>query len=253
MFSNHHPNSPKILQKYQCASYYCSMKAMHALLTLGDITSEQWGMFTSAQARLRSISRVQIGRLHDIGAIERIRHGVYRVTSAPSEINEEIRAEWLSFRPEIIGYQRYSDPNDFVAIGTTALSLARVGDFYLEKIRFAHDGRFQTSQGLVEVRKRRIDWTKITLSDGIPALRTEWVIFDLLREGYDPGTLADLAREVHFTAAILADTWHPAELSFQHRRFIEELAHYEEMVAMRESMRRDATVSLYIKVPALAQ
>lgn len=223
MSSSQPPTCQKILEKYHTGSYYSSMKAMQALLTLGDIASEQWGMFTSAQARLRGISRVQVGRLHDIGAIERIRHGVYRVTSAPSEINEEIRAEWLSFRPEIIGYQRYNDPNDFVAIGTTALDLRVIGEFMSDGMSFAHNGRFQSTNSNVRISRRNIDFNRISIEFGVPALRTEWVIFELAREGYDLGSLANLAQEVQISSIELAHVWNGDKVSDQHERLLSEI------------------------------
>ena len=204
------------------------MKSLDSLVTLGSLAAEQWGMFTSAQAQANGITKMQIARLVDAGLISRVRHGVYRITAVPSTPFDQIRAEWLSFKPELMAYERYNNQDDFVAIGTTALELFRAGEFFLDQLQFAHPNRYQSRQPGVRISRRKINRSQIQIQEGIPTLRIELVIYDLAKVGYDIGSLAKLSREVHKSEFDLSRAWVGRRLSPHHKRLLAEVTDLEQ-------------------------
>src|SRR5450759_4269710 len=74
-------------------------KGIKALRAVGDLAMDQWGMTTTAQARNEGLSSQQLARLADTGALERLRHGVYRVAGVPTNPNDDLRAAWLALAP----------------------------------------------------------------------------------------------------------------------------------------------------------
>ncbi|WP_276203980.1 type IV toxin-antitoxin system AbiEi family antitoxin domain-containing protein, partial [Rhodococcus opacus] len=51
-----------------------------AAVAVAEFGAEQWGLITSAQARMLGVTAVQMKRLADRGALERVHHGIYRMT-----------------------------------------------------------------------------------------------------------------------------------------------------------------------------
>ena len=55
------------------------MKTSENISVLTELASSQWGMFTTAQAASKDISRVQLGRMSSDGRIEPMARGTYRL------------------------------------------------------------------------------------------------------------------------------------------------------------------------------
>ena len=51
-----------------------------AAVAVAEFGAEQWGLITSAQARALGVTAVQMKRLADRGALDRVHHGIYRMT-----------------------------------------------------------------------------------------------------------------------------------------------------------------------------
>ena len=64
---------------------------MSGPLILAEVAAEQWGLVTSAQAADRGVSNQAIAYFLRAGALERLAHGVYRLTGAPGDEFDELR------------------------------------------------------------------------------------------------------------------------------------------------------------------
>lgn len=89
--------------------YNPSMKAMDALRVLAEVTSDQWGMVTSAQALMHGITRLDLSRLAASGHLERLAHGVYKDAGAAGDEFEGIHAAWLGTEPKRTSVVRLHD------------------------------------------------------------------------------------------------------------------------------------------------
>ena len=82
------------------------MKSTEVLRVLADLTAYQWGMFTSAQASMHGITRLDLSRLAEAGHLERLAHGVYKDAGAPGDQFDDLRAAWLSTDPKRLAHER---------------------------------------------------------------------------------------------------------------------------------------------------
>ena len=63
-------------------------------LKLADISSEQWGLVTTAQARAAGATTQQMARMAKAGDLVRLSHGVYRLAGNPVNRHEDLRVDW---------------------------------------------------------------------------------------------------------------------------------------------------------------
>ena len=69
----------------------------------------QWGMVTSAQAKLVGGTVQQVAWLARNGVVERLRHGVYRLAGVPDDPRTSLRAARLALDPGRRVAERYGD------------------------------------------------------------------------------------------------------------------------------------------------
>ena len=55
------------------------MKSSEVTELVGDLASQQWGLFTSAQAGAVEVTSADLLRAEKAGILERVRHGVYAI------------------------------------------------------------------------------------------------------------------------------------------------------------------------------
>lgn len=99
------------------------MKSYEATEILSDLASQQWGLFTSAQAKDSGVDLPSLRRLEKRGVFTRVRHGVYASTTTVLSTELELKAQWLSLQPNLMAAERISDPSlvaDAVVSHTTA-------------------------------------------------------------------------------------------------------------------------------------
>ncbi|MCI1867707.1 type IV toxin-antitoxin system AbiEi family antitoxin domain-containing protein [Bifidobacterium crudilactis] len=58
---------------------------MSEVATLSVLASGQWGMVTTAQAKMLGVSRLDMSCPERSGAIERLVHGIYKDAGVPSD------------------------------------------------------------------------------------------------------------------------------------------------------------------------
>jgi predicted transcriptional regulator of viral defense system len=66
---------------------------------LADLAEAQDGLVTTRQAEARGVARRDLARLVQVGGMERVAYGVYRVSGAPRQRLLELRAAWLQLAP----------------------------------------------------------------------------------------------------------------------------------------------------------
>ena len=166
-----------------------------AIVKLGKVAEDQWGMVTSSQAQEVGVSLHALSRMANSGAVERVAHGVYRIAGAPvAEMLGDLRAAYLS-----LGGHRTTDGRQrrIVVGGETAAGLHGVGNFYLSKYDFITPHRRGTRLRKVRLRVRNLDPGSVTFIDGMATLTAERLVADLVSIDTDLSMVSDVIAEAH--------------------------------------------------------
>lgn len=162
------------------------MRSRQALETLAGLSSAQWGMFTSAQAAQRGVSRLDLSRLAEAGLVERVLHGVYRDAGAAGDEFEGLRAAWLAIVPSREAHLRLQSPTgDVVVSGVSAAQLHGVGDFREDHYEFTSQVRRQSQRQGVRITVRSMGDDDVTLRHGLPTTTVERTLADLVAARHD--------------------------------------------------------------------
>ncbi|MDO5066713.1 MAG: type IV toxin-antitoxin system AbiEi family antitoxin domain-containing protein [Propionibacteriaceae bacterium] len=172
------------------------MKSREALQRIAEVTASQWGLVTSAQARLLGISHMHLTRLNEAGELIRLTHGVYRLAGAPSPQHELLRAAWLATDPGLQAHERLTHPHlEVVVSGESAAALLSIGNFRAAHNEFTCPRRRQTGRPDVQFRHRDLAPVDVTLREGLPVTTPERTIADLVEARQDLGTVTDALRD----------------------------------------------------------
>jgi len=133
--------------------------------------AESEGVFTTAQARRLGIPRDALHDAVESGRVERVCRGAYRLVGSGSSETDEL-------------------PHG----GTTAAAMLDIGDFYLSPYRVYAPRRINSRNPVVRFGVRDIARADVTFEHGIPIIRPERTIPDLVTDGEDPSTVADAVR-----------------------------------------------------------
>lgn len=166
--------------------YNQSMRVTSQIRELADISASQWGFVTTSQAEQRGVSRMSVSRLAKAGALVKAAQGVYKDAGSPPEQFDELRAEWLALKPEVIAELRLKNlANDFIASGKTAAWLHEVGDLYPTPFEFAIQERHQTAKKTVRFVKAQVSAIEVDVVAGLPVTTITRTVTDLLRSKTD--------------------------------------------------------------------
>lgn len=162
------------------------METFGALRAISELTSEQWGLVTSAQAVDRGVSRAQLLRMAAAGLLERVQHGVYRLTGAPREENEHLCALWMGLDASAAPEGRALWPSDGAVVfgGVVAASLHEVGDLTVHEYELVTPVRRQSRQASVRFRVEQLSDTEVTTVRGLPVLTIPRLVRDLVQGTY---------------------------------------------------------------------
>lgn len=184
------------LGKYLHERYNPSMKSSAASLSLAEVTSAQWGMVTSAQAKAHGVTRLELSRLATAGHLVRLVHGVYRNAGTPSDEFEDLRATWLSTEPGRFATERLgASPLGVTVSGASAARLHRLGDIPADRHEFTTARRRQTQRPDLRFRQRSLTQQDVTISAGLPVTTIERTIADLVEARTDLSLVADVLRD----------------------------------------------------------
>jgi hypothetical protein len=141
------------------------------MLVVADDAAAQWGLFTTAQARAQGLTAQALARLADDGVVERLRHGVYRVTGAPPHPSDPLRAAWLALDPIRSAAERVSaysmEPVDVVS-HRSAAQLHHLGDLDADRLEFTTAVRRQTRSADVRFHRAALTRRDWSLIEGLP-------------------------------------------------------------------------------------
>lgn len=175
------------------------MERVSVARRLADIAASQWGMITTAQARLHGVARANLAHRIRTGELERTdHHGVYRFRSALSSPLDDLRAAWLSTNPEALASERTKALPHEGVIASAAAAAAMVhgiGYVYPAPYRIIVPSRRQTTRGAIAYSWRALDPRDVELVDGLPVTTRERTIVDLLDDEGDISIAADALRD----------------------------------------------------------
>lgn len=185
---------------------------MQHVMTLAELAGEQWGLLTAAQAAERGVPHQTLAYLHDEGALERLAHGVYRLTGVPADRSDELRGAWLGLSPKLTATARLRDP-DAIVSHRSAAWVHGLGDLDADRHEFTVDRRRTSRRGDLRFHRGRLaddDWM---LVQGLPTTTIARTIADLASVRTDGGHLASVVRDAMTShgvdADILADALSP--------------------------------------------
>ncbi|MFZ2173327.1 MAG: type IV toxin-antitoxin system AbiEi family antitoxin domain-containing protein [Rhodococcus sp. (in: high G+C Gram-positive bacteria)] len=193
------------------------MRGDSRILDLADLAAGQWGLFTTAQAKTLGFTAQRIARLADHGAIERLRHGAYRIAGAPSAPDEQLRVAWLMIEPAVTAGERLDAEYPAVVSHCSAARLHRLGDVDADVMEFTTARRKQSRLGDIRYRVASLDRGRWTLVDGLPATTVLATIADLAADQLDGGHLAAIVRDAVTTGGADTDAVITALRPYAHR------------------------------------
>ena len=162
---------------------------------LGDIADAQSGYFTRAQASDQGVDDMRLQRAVANGSIERVNHGVYRITGAGHDPHQTLRAAWLRLSPDDSPRERTRRPRLWVS-HRSAARLLDLGVVSADVPEFISDRRVQTrADVIVRVRSgglKRSDWM---VHDGFAVTTPARTIADLAAGRMDGGHLGRIASD----------------------------------------------------------
>ncbi len=163
------------------------------------MAESQWGMVTTAQARVVGFTPQQVAALCRAGTVYRLRHGVYRLAGVAEDRWMELRAAWLALDPARLVGDRLAQGVPEVVSHRSAAALHELGDLDADVGEFTvatrrqsrhQDTRFHVGE------LGRGDWTVI---GGLPVTTVLVTIGDLAAARIDGGHLAGVVRDAVVT------------------------------------------------------
>ena len=161
---------------------------------LSAIAADQWGLVTRRQAERAGVPRATFDRLtSDQGLIERVAHGVYRLTIAPSPDHVALRAAWLQLAPGVPAWER--TPAQGVVSHRSAAALYGVGDLPADRHDFTVPTRKQSRRADVRLHHRQLDAGEWIQLRGLLVTRPARIAGDLLQEDEDPEAVGQITAD----------------------------------------------------------
>lgn len=162
---------------------------------LAVIAEDQWGMVSTAQAVAAGISPHTLSQFATRGLLERLSHGVYRLTGVPPSPDDDLRVAWIGLDPRRTAADRIATGPTEVVSHRSAAAVHGIGDLIADRLEFTTTVRRQTRRRDVRIHRGRIDSRDWTLADGLPITTALRAIEDLVEERLDRGHLAGMVRD----------------------------------------------------------
>ena len=187
---------------------------------LAKIAEDQWGLVTRRQAERADVSQATLQRLATTGVLDRVAHGVYRLTGAPPPDHLELRAAWLQLAPEVPAWER--TPEQGIVSYRSAAALYGLGHLPADRHEFTLPVRRQSRRKDVRLHHRSVSPSEWIVLHGMPVTRPSRVAADLLADKEDPEAvaqvIADAIRPIYDSPGTFADALAPHAARFGLRR-----------------------------------
>jgi predicted transcriptional regulator of viral defense system len=172
-------------------SYNYDMDTRENTRAVSEIAESQMGLLTSAQAERFGVSRNVLAYMAKSGKIERLEHGVYRVSGTPYDSNQGIYAVWLGTSPKQMAHERRTGYDGIVVGGRSAATIHGMGDFFLSPYHIYTPVRINSKRPGIVFTKRHVDPSDVIYTDGgLPITSATRTIFDLMCDSEDPSHVA---------------------------------------------------------------
>jgi hypothetical protein len=190
------------------------------LSRIARVAEDQWGLITRRQAEGAGVSQATLQRLAKTGILDRVAHGVYRLTGAPPPDYFDLRAAWLQLAPEVPAWER--TPEQGVVSHRSAAALYGFGHLPADRHEFTLPERRQSRRSDVRLHHRTVRPDEWTVLHGMPITRPSRIAADLLDDKEDPEAvaqvIADALRPGYDHPGAFADAIAPYAASFGLRR-----------------------------------
>ena len=158
-----------------------------------DVTESQQGYFTRAQGNRQGVDDAALQRGVTSGAIERLDHGVYRISGAGYDPHQRLRVAWLRLTPDLSPRERTVQPHLWVS-HRSAAALFDLGVAIADVPEFISDRRLQSRADVkIRVRTGGLDRDSWTGHDGFAVTTPARTIADLADDHMDGGHLGRIA------------------------------------------------------------
>lgn len=170
-------------------------ETQRSLGRLVDVAEAQQGYFTRAQARRRGVDDSALQRGVTSGAIERLDHGVYRISGSGYDPQQRLRVAWLRLTPDVSPRERTVRPKLWVS-HRSAAALFDLGVAIADVPEFISDRRLQSRADVkIRVRTGGLDRDSWTVLDGFAVTTPARTIADLADDQMDGGHLGRVASD----------------------------------------------------------
>lgn len=172
------------------------MNMNDAAIAVAEFGSEQWGLITSAQARALGVTAVQMKRLADRGALERVHHGIYRMTRLPYDPRQDLRVAWVALDLPTPAWERLSQSFPGAVVShRSAAHLHGLGGLDADLAEFTCRRRIRIGLPDVRIHTGTVEVHEWTVVDGLPVTIAQRTIADLAATKIDGGHLAGIVRD----------------------------------------------------------
>ncbi len=162
---------------------------------LSAMTETQQGYFTRAQAIREGVDDMDLQRAVKSGAVERLDHGIYRISGAGYDPNQRLRVAWLRLTPDLSPRERTIHPHLWVS-HRSAASLFDLGVTIADVPEFISDRRLQPKADIrVRLRSGGLERGEWNVRDGFAVTTPARTIADLAEDHMDGGHLGRIASE----------------------------------------------------------
>jgi Transcriptional regulator, AbiEi antitoxin len=188
---------------------------------LAEIAPDQWGLVTRRQAEKAGISRATMTRLAADGSVlERVGHGVYHLTGAPTPDHLPLLVAWLQLAPDVPAWRRTAAEG--VVSHRSAAAQYGIGHLPADQHEFTVPDRQRSRRPDVRLHVRNLrdsEWINLR---GLPVTRPSRIASDMLADREEPGAvaqvIADAIRNIYDYPGTFADALAPHAARFGFRR-----------------------------------
>jgi hypothetical protein len=160
-----------------------------------EVTEAQQGYVTRAQAHEEGVDDSALQRGVTSGAVERLDHGVYRISGAGYDPHQGLRVAWLRLTPDLSPRERTVRPRLWVS-HRSAAALFDLGVAIADVPEFISDRRLQSRSDVkIWVRTGGLDRDSWTVQDGFAVTTPAKTIADLADDHMDGGHLGRIASD----------------------------------------------------------
>jgi predicted transcriptional regulator of viral defense system len=192
-------------------------RKLEVSVRLADLAAGQWGLFTTSQARREGMSAQALARLAEMGHLERLRHGVYRIRGTPPGRWSNLQAAWLALQPDLGVAERHSLPSVEVVSHRSAAQIHKIGDLDADRLEFLTPERRQARDRDVRLRRGVVAPEDRTVVEGLPVTTPLRTIVDLAAARLDGDHLAGVVRDAVTTLHLDPDLVAQALRPYAHR------------------------------------